>query len=51
MLGEGGPVERIAVVGGNVFLRGLYNMFARVSQRPMRVFRNREQAVAWLQED
>jgi len=49
-LGDGSPLERFAVVGGNFFSRNLFNMYARISSIPMRVHKTKETAVSWLLE-
>ena len=42
------PFRAFAVVGGNVFTRTLFNMYAKISRIPMRVFSDRSSAIAWL---
>jgi len=50
VLGEDSPMRAFAVIGGNLLTRSLFNMFARISRIPLKVFKTRESAVAWLEE-
>ncbi len=50
LLGEDSPLRAFAVIGGNLLTRSLFNMFARISRIPLRVFKTRESAVRWLEE-
>jgi hypothetical protein len=42
--------ERLAVLGGNFFMRTLFNMWTRVSKSFMKMFKVREKALSWLKE-
>jgi hypothetical protein len=42
--------ERLAVLGGNFFMRTLFNMWTKVSKSFMRMFKVREKALSWLKE-
>ncbi len=44
-------VCKFSVVGGNMVTRNIFNMYSKIANIPMKVFKTREQALAWLAED
>ena len=50
-LAKNSPFVRVAVVGGGFFIRSLMNFYARIAHMPVRLFKTREEAVAWLEEE
>jgi hypothetical protein len=48
MLGEDAPSRGVALFGGNFATRTLFNLYAKVASIPVRQFKNKEEAVAWL---
>jgi len=50
-MAEDSPFARVAIHGGSFFLNSLMNFYARLAHMPVRLFRNQEEAVAWLKEE
>ena len=50
-LAQDSPFSLVAVHGGGFFIRSLMNFYARIAHMPVRLFKTKEQAVAWLKED
>jgi hypothetical protein len=49
-LAEDSPFTRVAVYGGGFFISSLMNFYARIAKMPVRLFKTKEDAVAWLEE-
>jgi hypothetical protein len=47
-LGPDSPYVMYSVVGGNSVMRLMFNLYARVSKVPMKMFSTEEQALAWM---
>jgi len=50
-LAKNSPFVRVAVFGGGFFIRSLMNFYARIAHMPVRLFKTRSEAVAWLEEE
>jgi len=50
-LDKNGPFSRVAVHGGGFFIMSLMNFYARIARIPVRCFKTRADAIAWLGED
>lgn len=50
-LAESSPMSRMAVFGSGFFMRTFFNMYAKISSIPMRVFKTQEEAVTWVKGD
>jgi hypothetical protein len=50
-LSKDSPFTRVAVCGGGFFMRSLMNFYSRIAHMPVRLFKTREEAVAWLEEE
>lgn len=44
-------ISRFAVIGGNFITRNLFNLYTKVASIPMRLFKTKQQAVSWLNEE
>jgi len=50
-LSKDSPFVRVALFGGGFFIRSLMNFYSRIAKIPVRLFKGREEAVAWLEEE
>jgi hypothetical protein len=50
-LSKDSPLLPVALHGGGFFIRSLMNFYARIARMPVRLFKTKEEAVAWLKEN
>jgi hypothetical protein len=49
-LSKDSPFVRVGLCGGGFFVRSLMNFYSRIAKMPVRLFKTREETVAWLKE-
>ena len=50
VLGSGSPFEKLAIVGGNFFIRTMANMYSKIAKTPMKLFKTEAEAMKWIKE-
>ena len=48
LLGKDSPLEKFGLFGGSFFMRRFFNLYGKISKVPMRVFKTKEETLAWL---